>query len=162
MQSGVGLQVRGRAESTHTVCLSGDLSSRRLLRHFTVQPSFPNSKPAEPEQARAPSRSALRVSLLLPHQVSSNTVWLAAESHLPCEFVTTACPPRRAFLSGRFPNSITSVQPDGANLCSDFLPLACTILSEKLASVGYVGHFVGKGHVSPAATCVLHFLCVPC
>ena len=27
---------------------------------------------------------------------------------------------------------------------SDFLPLACNILSEKLAGVGYLGHFVGK------------------
>lgn len=50
-------------------------------------------------------------------------------------------------LSGRFPNHITSVQPDGSNLCSDFLPLACTILSEKLAGVGYISHFVGKGHL---------------
>lgn len=39
-------------------------------------------------------------------------------------------------LSGRFPNHITSVQPDGGNLCSDFLPLATTLLSEKLTSAG--------------------------
>ena len=61
-------------------------------------------------------------------------------------------PTRRSFLSGRFPNSITSVQPDGPNLCSDFLPLACHIMSEKLASVGYLGHFVGKGHLGYETT----------
>ena len=42
-------------------------------------------------------------------------------------------PTRRSMLSGRIPNHITSVQPDGANLCSDFLPLAATLLSEKLS-----------------------------
>ena len=41
-------------------------------------------------------------------------------------------PSRRAFLSGRFPTSITTVQPDGADTCSDFLPLATTTLAEKL------------------------------
>ena len=50
-------------------------------------------------------------------------------------------------LSGRLPNHITTVQPDGANLCSDFLPLAATLLSEKLTGGGYVSHFVGKGHL---------------
>ena len=43
-------------------------------------------------------------------------------------------PTRRSMLSGRIPNHITSVQPDGANLCSDFLPLAATLLSEKLSA----------------------------
>lgn len=56
-------------------------------------------------------------------------------------------PTRRSMLSGRMVNHITSVQPDGSNLCSDFLPLACTILSEKLSGVGYESHFVGKGHL---------------
>jgi len=56
-------------------------------------------------------------------------------------------PTRRSFLSGRFPNRITSVQPDGGNLCSDFLPLATTTIAEKLAGVGYECHFVGKGHL---------------
>ena len=44
-------------------------------------------------------------------------------------------PTRRSLLSGRFPNHITTVQPDGSNLCSDFLPLNATILSEKLHAV---------------------------
>lgn len=53
-------------------------------------------------------------------------------------------PTRRSFLSGRMPNRITTVQPE---VCSDFLPLNFTILSEKLASVGYENHFVGKAHL---------------
>ena len=36
-------------------------------------------------------------------------------------------------LSGRFPNHITSVQPE---TCSNVLPLAATLVSEKLASDG--------------------------
>ena len=56
-------------------------------------------------------------------------------------------PTRRSFLSGRLPNKITSVQPDGPDLCSDFLPLAITLLPEKLATTGaYESHFIGKGH----------------
>ncbi len=56
-------------------------------------------------------------------------------------------PTRRSFLSGRFPNRISTAQPDGDKLCSDFLPLNCTILSEKLATGGYESHFIGKGHL---------------
>jgi len=56
-------------------------------------------------------------------------------------------PTRRAFLSGRFPNQITTVQPDGSNMCSDFLPLAVDILPQKLSTAGYVSHFIGKGHL---------------
>lgn len=56
-------------------------------------------------------------------------------------------PSRRSFLTGRLPTSITTVQPDGGHFCSDFTPLATTILSEKLKSVGYACHFVGKGHL---------------
>jgi len=33
------------------------------------------------------------------------------------------------------------------SLCSNFLPLAFTILPQKLASAGYHNHFVGKGHL---------------
>jgi len=56
-------------------------------------------------------------------------------------------PTRRSLFSGRFPNHITTVQPDGDNLCSDFLPLNATILSEKLAGADYDCHFLGKGHL---------------
>jgi arylsulfatase B len=56
-------------------------------------------------------------------------------------------PTRRSFLSGRFPNRISTAQPDGDKLCSDFLPLNCSILSEKLATGGYQSHFIGKGHL---------------
>lgn len=56
-------------------------------------------------------------------------------------------PTRRSFLTGRFPNQITTVQPDGSNMCSDFMPLAVDILPEKLITAGYVSHFIGKGHL---------------
>ena len=49
-------------------------------------------------------------------------------------------------LSGRFPNRLSTSQPDGANFCSDFLPLNATLLSEKLAPT-YESYFVGKGHL---------------
>ena len=62
-------------------------------------------------------------------------------------------PSRRSFLSGRFPTSITSVQPDGDRLCSDFLPLATTTLAEKLRDgAGYECHFFGKGHLGYETT----------
>ena len=62
-------------------------------------------------------------------------------------------PSRRSFLSGRFPTSITSVQPDGDRLCSDFLPLATTTLAEKLRDgAGYECHFIGKGHLGYETT----------
>ena len=61
-------------------------------------------------------------------------------------------PSRRSFLTGRLPTSITTVQPDGGKLCSDFLPLATELLSEKLTAVGYRCHFVGKGHLGYQTT----------
>ena len=56
-------------------------------------------------------------------------------------------PTRRSLLTGRFPNHLTTVQPDGKNLCSDFLPLNATIISEKLALAQYDSYFIGKGHL---------------
>jgi len=53
-------------------------------------------------------------------------------------------PTRRAFLTGRYPIHITGTQ---APTCSNLTPLQFTVLSEKLASVGYEAHFVGKGHL---------------
>eukprot|EP00041_Stephanoeca_diplocostata_P027870 m.777542 g.777542 ORF g.777542 m.777542 type:complete len:669 (+) comp23266_c0_seq2:99-2105(+) len=53
-------------------------------------------------------------------------------------------PTRRAFLSGRYPVHITGTQ---APLCSNFLPLQFTTLSEKLAAVGYESHMIGKAHL---------------
>ena len=59
----------------------------------------------------------------------------ASGLRLDYHYVFRYCSPtRRSFLSGRFPNRITTVQPDGSNHCSDFLPLAFTLLPEKLAS----------------------------
>ena len=61
-------------------------------------------------------------------------------------------PTRRSLLTGRFPNHITTVQPDGDHLCSDFLPLNATILSERLQGIGYKCHFIGKGHLGYQTT----------
>eukprot|EP00039_Didymoeca_costata_P013891 m.217870 g.217870 ORF g.217870 m.217870 type:complete len:625 (-) comp15892_c1_seq26:1294-3168(-) len=61
-------------------------------------------------------------------------------------------PTRRSFMSGRIPNHITTVQPDGSNMCSDFLPLAFEILPEKMNKAGYQCHFVGKGHLGYETT----------
>ena len=44
------------------------------------------------------------------------------------------------------------MQPDGGKLCSDFLPLATETIAEKLSSVGYATHFVGKGHLGYQTT----------
>ena len=68
--------------------------------------------------------------------------------HLDYHYVFRYCSPtRRSFLTGRFPNHLTTVQPDGDNLCSDFLPLNATILSEKLQQANYDNYFIGKGHL---------------
>ena len=69
---------------------------------------------------------------------------LVLERHYVFRFCS---PSRRSLLSGRLPTSITTVQPDGDKLCSDFLPLATTTIAQKLSSVGYACHFVGKGHL---------------
>ena len=55
-------------------------------------------------------------------------------------------PTRRSFLSGRLPVRITTVQPGGGNLCSDFLPLSLTLLPAKLKTAKYSTHYIGKGH----------------
>jgi hypothetical protein len=47
-------------------------------------------------------------------------------------------------LSGRFANVITGIQ---AGPCTNYLPLQFTLISEKLQSVGYESHFIGKGHL---------------
>ncbi|KAJ1449643.1 alkaline-phosphatase-like protein, partial [Pelagophyceae sp. CCMP2097] len=61
-------------------------------------------------------------------------------------------PTRRALLTGRLPTSLTTSQPDGADLCSDFLPLALPLVSEVLAAAGYACHFIGKGHLGYETT----------
>eukprot|EP00038_Savillea_parva_P011469 m.197762 g.197762 ORF g.197762 m.197762 type:complete len:512 (+) comp20214_c0_seq1:161-1696(+) len=53
-------------------------------------------------------------------------------------------PTRRSFLSGRFPIHITGTQSD---ICDNCLPLNFTLLSQKLASAGWINHFIGKGHL---------------
>ena len=58
-------------------------------------------------------------------------------------------PTRRAFLTGRYPAHITGTQ---AGTCTNFTPLQFTILSEKLAAVGYESHFIGKGHLGYQTT----------
>ena len=53
-------------------------------------------------------------------------------------------PTRRAFLSGRYPTSISGLQ---APQCSNMLPLQFSILPEKLATADYESHMIGKGHL---------------
>jgi len=74
---------------------------------------------------------------------------LLLERHYTFRFCS---PSRRSFLSGRSPLAITTVQPDGNHTCSDFLPLATTTIAEKLTSVGYACHFIGKGHLGYETT----------
>ena len=74
---------------------------------------------------------------------------LLLERHYTFRFCS---PSRRSFLSGRSPLAITTVQPDGDRTCSDFLPLATTTIAEKLTSVGYACHFIGKGHLGYQTT----------
>ena len=43
-------------------------------------------------------------------------------------------PTRRSLLTGRFPTSITTVQPDGEGLCADFLPLVAAGAESRLVA----------------------------
>ena len=72
--------------------------------------------------------------------------WLLQEGlRLDRHYVYRYCSPtRRSMLSGRWPAHITGQQ---APPCSNFLPLSCTLLSEKLKLANYSSHFVGKGHL---------------
>lgn len=56
-------------------------------------------------------------------------------------------PTRRSLLTGRFPTHLTTVQADTNDLCSDFMPLNATIISEKLLEKSYDSYFIGKGHL---------------
>ena len=89
-----------------------------------------------------------------PRSPSRNIAAMAKEGMiLDRHYAFRYCSPtRRAFLTGRFPNHITTVQPDGDNMCSDFTPLATEIVSEKLSKAGYRCHFVGKGHLGYETT----------
>jgi len=79
-----------------------------------------------------------------PHLKALSDGGLRLDRHYVFRFCS---PTRRSFLTGRLPTAITTVQPDGGKLCSDFLPLAATLISEKLSAVGYDCHFIGKGHL---------------
>ena len=59
-------------------------------------------------------------------------------------YVNKFCSPtRRAYLTGRFPVSVSMIQ---AQPCDNTLPLQATLLSEKLkqAATPWANHFVGK------------------
>ena len=53
-------------------------------------------------------------------------------------------PTRRSFITGRYLVHITGEQ---AATNTNLTPLQFTLLSEKLASVDYENHFLGKGHM---------------
>ena len=67
-------------------------------------------------------------------------------------------PTRRAILSGRFPNHLNPYEawaggPNGqAPVCSNYLPIEATLISEKLRSAGFGTHFIGKGHLGYQTT----------
>ena len=70
---------------------------------------------------------------------------LAEGFRLERHYVYRYCSPtRRSMLSGRWPAHITGKQ---APPCSNFLPLSCALLSEKLKLANYSSIFVGKGHL---------------
>jgi hypothetical protein len=56
---------------------------------------------------------------------------------------SVACTPALRHAGACWPVHITGKQ---APTCSNFLPLSCTLLSEKLMLANYSSHFVGKGH----------------
>ena len=58
-------------------------------------------------------------------------------------------PTRRSLLSGRFPVHISGKQ---APVCSNFLPLQMTLLSEKMKRANFTTHFIGKGHLGYQTT----------
>jgi arylsulfatase A-like enzyme len=67
-------------------------------------------------------------------------------------YVNKYCSPtRRAFLSGRFPVSVSMMQ---AQPCDNTLPLEATLLSQKLkqAPTPWSNHFIGKGHLGYPTT----------
>eukprot|EP00039_Didymoeca_costata_P008916 m.118640 g.118640 ORF g.118640 m.118640 type:complete len:528 (+) comp14282_c0_seq1:62-1645(+) len=53
-------------------------------------------------------------------------------------------PTRRSVMTGRFP---TSINPNQASICSNYMPLEFTTLAEKLRKANYKNHFVGKAHL---------------
>lgn len=69
---------------------------------------------------------------------------------LPC--ADKYCSPtRRAILSGRFPNHINPGGNGQAPVCSNYLPIHATLISEKLKLAGFGTHFI----VSALAACCL-------
>ena len=72
-------------------------------------------------------------------------------------------PTRRSFLSGRFPVHLSGAQ---APVCSNYLPLNVTLLSQKLQTAGVVSHFIGKGrksnrraHSACCTQCIVYRYC---
>jgi arylsulfatase A-like enzyme len=136
-------------------------------------PPPPTAPPTPPPPTPAPDPDAPRPNIIAiladdlgwydtaVYNPDSPTPVIAALAHtdgliLDHQHVFRYCSPtRRSFLSGRFPNHISTAQPDGANMCSDFLPLNLTTLAQKLktaAAGGYATHYVGKGHLGYETT----------
>jgi arylsulfatase B len=72
---------------------------------------------------------------------------------LTSHYVYKYCSPtRRAILSGRFPNHLNPGGNGQAPVCSNYLPIDATLISEKLRSAGFGTHFIGKGHLGYQTT----------